>query len=275
MPNRLRAWLVPETPLASDSPNYLAPIVEPPARRAVRIELGVMLAVTFGLAGLVAALDLANALLAATPLNQQHVAINAPRSSVSLLDLFFQLTSVVQLLAWGALGLYLLWRAGIGPVRIGLDRDRPGRDLLGGVGLAALIGLAGLPFYLGARVLGANLDVAPSTLTDAWWRIPVLLVAAVANGWAEETVVVGYLLSRLRQLGWGENRSLLASALLRGSYHLYQGFGQAVGNLVMGLVFGRVWQRTNRLWALITAHAILDIVSFVGYALLAPHLSWL
>lgn len=241
----------------------------------MHIELAIVLAVTFGLAGLLSVLNLANALLAAKPLNQQKVAINASHSQVSVLDLLFQLANVLQLAAWGALGLYLLWRAGIGPARIGLNRRRPRADLLGGVGLAALIGLLGLPFYLGARALGFNLTVAPSTLTDAWWRIPVLVLAAVANAWAEETVVVGYLISRLRQLGWGENRSLLASAVLRGSYHLYQGFGQFAGNLLMGLLFGRVWQRTNRLWAQIIAHALLDIGSFIGYALLAPHLRWL
>jgi hypothetical protein len=273
VPNRLRAWLTPELPELSQPPWPPPLSAEPGARRGVRIELGIVLAVTFGLAGLLSVLDLANALLAAKPLNQQHVAINAAHSHVSLLDLLFQLTNVLQLVAWGALGLYLLWRAGIGPARIGLDRPRA--DLLGGVGLAALIGLFGLPFYLGARALGFNLTVAPSTLADTWWRIPVLVLAAVANAWAEETVVVGYLISRLRQLGWGENRSLLASAVLRGSYHLYQGFGQFAGNLLMGLVFGRVWQRTNRLWALIIAHALLDIVSFIGYALLAPHLRWL
>jgi membrane protease YdiL (CAAX protease family) len=80
--------------------------------------------------------------------------------------------------------------------------------------------------------------------------------------------MIGYLLTRFRQLGWSENRSVLVSALLRGAYHLYQGLGGFVGNVVMGLVFGRVWQRTNRLWPLVGAHALIDIVAFVGYALL-------
>ena len=70
---------------------------------------------------------------------------------------------------------------------------------------------------------------------------------------------MGYLLTRLRQLGWSENRSLLAQALLRGCYHLYQGLGGFVGNIVMGLVFGRVWQRTNRLWMLVGGHALIDL----------------
>jgi membrane protease YdiL (CAAX protease family) len=88
-------------------------------------------------------------------------------------------------------------------------------------------------------------------------------------------LVVGYLITRLRQLGSGEGRALLASAVLRGTYHLYQGVGGFVGNLLMGIVFGRVWQRTHRLWALISAHALIDIVAFVGYTLLRDRISWL
>ena len=80
---------------------------------------------------------------------------------------------------------------------------------------------------------------------------------------------------RLRQLGRTENTSLVISAVLRGSYHLYQGFGGFIGNVVLGLVFGRVWQKTNRLWPMVLAHTILDVVSFVGYALLASKLAFL
>ena len=68
---------------------------------------------------------------------------------------------------------------------------------------------------------------------------------------------------------------LLVSALVRGSYHLYQGIGGGIGNVLLGLVFGRVWQRTGRLWALVGAHTLIDVVAFLGYALLAGHLSWL
>lgn len=65
------------------------------------------------------------------------------------------------------------------------------------------------------------------------------------------------------------------SALIRGAYHLYQGFGGFLGNLVMGLVFGLVYRRTGRVGPLIVAHTLLDVVAFVGYALLRGHLSWL
>jgi membrane protease YdiL (CAAX protease family) len=203
------------------------------------------------------------------------VAINAPARQVELLDFAYQLTGVIQLTAWGGLGVYLLWRDGIGLRSLGLDRDSPGRDARLGTGLAALIGVPGLGLYFLARAAGLNLTVLPSALDDTWWRIPVLLASAVANALAEELLVVGYLITRLRQLGWGADTALLASAVLRGSYHLYQGFGGFAGNLVMGLVFGRVWQRTHRLWALVIAHALIDMVAFVGYAILHGRIGWI
>ena len=63
--------------------------------------------------------------------------------------------------------------------------------------------------------------------------------------------------------------------LIRGSYHLYQGFGGFVGNLVMGIIFGWFYTRTRRVMPLVVAHTILDVVAFVGYALLKDRLGWL
>jgi membrane protease YdiL (CAAX protease family) len=250
-------------------------VTDPGQRRALVIEVVLVLAVTLGLSGLRSLLALVDALLVPGSLANQSVAINAPVRRNELLDLGYQLTGVIQLLAWAGLGAYLLWRSGI-PLRIvGLDCRSAGRDAGLGIGLAALIGGPGLGLYLLARAAGLNLTVAPSALADTWWRVPVLVAVAVANALAEELLVVGYLITRLRQLGRRGVGALLASAALRGSYHLYQGFGGFVGNLVMGLVFGRVWQRTYRLWPLVIAHALIDTVAFVGYALLHGHVTWL
>ena len=75
--------------------------------------------------------------------------------------------------------------------------------------------------------------------------------------------------------GWGVASAIGVSALIRGSYHLYQGFGGFVGNAVMGIVFGLVYARTRRLLPLVVAHTLLDVVAFVGYTLLRDHWSWL
>lgn len=244
-------------------------------RRLVALEVLVVLTVTLGLSALRSGLSLVDALLQPVPLSQQQVALNAPAARADLVDLAQQLVRVLQLVGWGALGAYLLVRGGIALRAVGLDARRPGRDALGAAGLAALIGVPGLGLYLVARALGVSVTIAPTTLDATWWTVPVLVASALANSWAEEVVMVAYLMTRLRELGWSENGSLLAQALLRGAYHLYQGLGGFVGNIVMGLVFGRVWQRTNRLWCLVGAHALIDVVAFVGYALVSPLVDWI
>ena len=268
MPARLRAWLAPPAP---DTPA----VTDPRERHLIVTEILVVLAVTLGLSALRSGLSLVDAVLDTTPLGQQEVALNAPAARVELVDLALQLTRVLQLVAWGALGAYLLLRAGFTMRAVGLDARRPGRDALGAAGLAALIGIPGLGVHLLARAAAAGLTVAPSTLTDTWWELPVLVASAAANGFAEEVVMVAYLITRLRQLGWSENASLLAQALLRACYHLYQGLGGFIGNLAMGLLLGRLWQRDNRLWVLVGAHTLIDVVAFAGYALLAGRVSWL
>ena len=264
----VRAWLRPPPP-------DTAPITDPRVRRLVGTEVLVVLTVTLGLSAARSALSLIDALLQPVPLNEQEVALNAPAAQAELVDLAAQLLRVLQLVGWGALGGYLLVRAGFALRQVGLDARRPGRDALGAAGLAALIGIPGLGLYLVAQALGVSVTIAPSTLIDTWWRLPVLIFSAAANSWAEEVVMVAYLITRLRQLGWSENGSLLAQALLRGAYHLYQGLGGFVGNVVMGLLFGRVWQRTSRLWMLVGAHTLIDVVAFAGYALLVGRVGWL
>jgi membrane protease YdiL (CAAX protease family) len=264
----IRSWLNPPRP------SFPEPVTDPRERRAIVVELVIVFMITLGLSGLRSLLSLLDSLLREERLADQAVALNVSQATNQLIDLLRQVLSATQLFMWGALGLYLLWRAGIGLRRVGLERGRFGRDLAGGAGLAALIGIPGLAFYLVAVAVGANLTVVPTAL-DHWWQFLTLPLSAFGNSWAEEVLVVGYLLTRLRQLGVRENTALLVSAALRGSYHLYQGFGGFVGNVVMGLVFGRVWQRTNRLWPLVLAHFLIDFVAFVGYAALRDVVSWL
>ena len=140
------------------------------SRRALRVEVAIVLAVTFGLSTVTAGLRLVDSVLRG--LSEQTVALNPRRSYFSFIDLGLNLVVIAQLVAWGALGVYLLWRSGIGPVRIGLGRLRWRGDVLGGIGLAALIGLPGLGLYVLARLAGLNVSAEPSALADMWWRVP-------------------------------------------------------------------------------------------------------
>ncbi|MFC4157190.1 CPBP family intramembrane glutamic endopeptidase [Corynebacterium marambiense] len=232
----------------------------------IRAEIGVILLVTFGMSGVRSALRLLDAALAPEPLSAQKVTLNAPKAGVHWLDLALQLCSASVLIGWGLLALFLLSGSGVRmfPLR--------GGDWLRGAGLAALIGVPGLVFYLAALHLGLSRQVVPTTLDSVWWQAPVLLVWSFANAFAEETVVVFWLVTRLRQLGWSTPAVIGASALLRGSYHLYQGFSAGLGNIVMGLVFAWLFTRTRRVWPLIVAHFLIDAVAFVGYSTLVEPL---
>ena len=110
-------------------------------RRTLRLEVAIVLVLTFGLSAVTSVLQLVDAVL--RTLSAQKVPLIPRRSYFDLVDLGLNLASIAQLLAWGALGLYLLWRSGIGPRDIGLSRFRWRADSLGGLGLAALIGIPG------------------------------------------------------------------------------------------------------------------------------------
>ncbi|WP_245545666.1 CPBP family intramembrane glutamic endopeptidase [Nocardia higoensis] len=260
---------------ALTAPREATPELTASERRGIRLEIAVVLVVTFGLQGVNAALSLISSAMSPEGVRGRTVALNASRAEHSLIDLLFQLVGVAKLAGWAALGLYLLWRSGIGPRLIGLGRPRARTDLPPGLALAAVIGLPGLGLYLIAHALGVSVTIVPSAIDDHWWRLPVLVLSACANSVAEEVLVVGYLLTRLRTLGWSPNSALLTSALLRGSYHLYQGIGGGLGNVVMGLIFGRYWQRTNKLWPLVIAHAVIDAVAYLGYVALRGRVGWL
>jgi membrane protease YdiL (CAAX protease family) len=245
-------------------------------RRTLHVELLLVFALSLGAEGLFALIQLLADVTSGRSLASQQAVLVAPLApGRPWLDLVLQVVSIGLALVPVALAAHFLSRSGESLATLGLDLRHRVRDGLSGAGLAALVGGVGLGFYLGTHALGIDLTVVPESLPGVWWRIPVLLLAAAQDGILEETLVAGYLLHRLDQLGWRPRRALVASALLRGSYHLYQGLGGFAGNLVMGLLFGWLFQRWRRVTPLIVAHTLIDAGAFVGYVLLAGHVSWL
>jgi membrane protease YdiL (CAAX protease family) len=246
-------------------------------RTGVRAEVLLVLALSLGQSAVYAVVSLTAKLTADRPLAQQTATMNASQSPRPWLDLTYQLLGIVFALVPVLLAVHLLRRDNPdAPRDLGLDGTRPGGDLLRGLALAAVIGIPGLGLVYVARLLGVSASLVPAALPDVWWAVPVLVLAAVQNAVLEEVVVVGYLLTRLRDLGCGPRTIVAVSAVLRGAYHLYQGFGAFVGNAVMGVVFALFFLRTRRVLPLIAAHTVLDVCAFVGYTLLPKGwLSWL
>ncbi|MBB4888798.1 membrane protease YdiL (CAAX protease family) [Streptomyces netropsis] len=245
-------------------------------RRTLRVELLLVLALSLGASGVSSLISFVGAATRPGGLSDQAATLNGSHApGRPWLDLAWQLFGITTSLVPVLLVAHLLLREGAGLRAIGFDRLRPGFDLKWGTALAAAIGGTGLLFYLGARAAGFNLTVVPEALPDVWWKLPVLIASAAQNAVLEEVVVVGYLLRRLGQLGWTPMAALVASSALRGSYHLYQGIGGLIGNMAMGVVFVLLYRRWGRVGPLVAAHALIDVVAFVGYALLAGKVGWL
>jgi membrane protease YdiL (CAAX protease family) len=243
-----------------------------PDGRRLRLEVWLVLGVSLGQSAVYAALSLLAALTRG-PLRDATATLNASRSDREWLDVTYQLLGIGFALVPVGLALFLL--AGDGPGvlrRLGLTGAGRLRTVLEGVGLTALIGLPGIGVYLAGRALGVTADVVTVPQQVYWWTALVLVLAAFQNGVLEEVVMIGYLFTRLRQIGWSTPTIIVSSALLRGSYHLYQGFGQALGNVLMGLVFGYWYHRTRRLAPLVVAHTLLDVFAFVGVLVLGDRL---
>ncbi|WP_333752904.1 CPBP family intramembrane glutamic endopeptidase [Streptomyces sp. IBSBF 2394] len=246
------------------------------SRRILRDETLLVLALSLGASGVSALISFVGSVTRPGGLKDQAATLNASAApGRPWLDLAWQLFGITTALVPVALVAHFLLREGRGLRTLGFDRSRPWPDLGRGAAVAAVMGSTGIAFYLAARGLGFNLTVVPEALPDVWWKYPVLILSAVQNSVLEEVIVVGYLLRRLDQLGWGAGASLAASSVLRGSYHLYQGIGGFVGNMVMGVVFVYLYRRWGRVGPLVVAHSLLDIGAFVGYGLLAGKVDWL
>ena len=252
-------------------------------RRARLTEVAIVLALSLGASTAYSIVSLFAKLTAPQGLSGSKTTLNASASQVAWVDLAYQLLGIFFGLAPVALALYLLWqtwgretwaRVGIavGP-NSGAGAGQLARAALRGLLLAAAIGIPGLGLYVAARLLGLSAKVVPTAINEYWWTVVVLLLLALKAALVEEVIVLGYLFDRLSTLGLSRRWLIAGSALLRGTYHLYQGIGGFVGNLVMGLAFGWYYERhrgkgTTALWPLVVAHFALDAVIFVGYALL-------
>jgi uncharacterized protein len=242
--------------------------MQPPAspssldRRTLREEILVVLALSLLASAVYAVLSLLSA-----PLRGVRVA-----SVNQSTELARQLVGIAFSLAPVWLVVHLLRRSGEGVGAIGLGWDRPSHDLKVGAAFFAVVGLGGIALYLGAVALGVNRFVVPVPPLGHWWTVPVLLLDAAAAALLEEVIVLGYLVTRLRQLAWSPFAAVAASALLRGMYHLYQGWGGFAGNLAMGILFGVAFLRLRRTWPFVIAHFLLDVAAGIGYIVFREHL---
>ncbi|MGP6171584.1 CPBP family intramembrane glutamic endopeptidase [Microbacterium sp. A196] len=234
-------------------------------------EIAIVLALGLGESAIYAIVQLTYRLTDATPLADQTTTLNPSRSDREVFDLIYQVLGIGFSIVPVLLVCFLVWqntRPHLGS--LGLDGTRVGHDIGRGALLVLAIGIPGIALYVAGRMLGLFVLVDPGGLDQHWWTVPILILSAARASIMEEFVVLGYLFLRLRQLGWSIWPIIIATSVLRASYHLYQGPGAFIGNLAMGLLFGWLFARTGRLLPFLVAHFLIDAAAFVGYPLVAP-----
>lgn len=270
-----------------------------PSRAVVWWEIIIVLALSLGRSGVYAVVDLMQNAMTA-PLRDQTTTLNPSLANEELFDLIRQLLSIGFSLVPVLLVCHLVWIYGRNPFRtFGLDFRRFWTDAGLGVTLFVVMGAGTLGVYALGRTLGLTTALVGSAMNEYWWTTPVLVLSALRHSLLEEVIVLAWLLDRigyLQQLrgtptarpktfhttatgafrpgpAAGVVAAVAVSALVRASYHLYQGIGPGVGNLIMGVVFAVVYLRYRRVMPFVYAHALLDIAGFAGYPLLA-RLGW-
>lgn len=227
-------------------------------------------------------------LLSRAPLSEAQANLNVSTNDRPWFDLTYQLLGIGFALVPVALVLLLLGRDRASkspqltvPRRLGVAGGRrAGRDLGRGAVLFLVIGVGTLGIYAAGRALGLTAQINTDNLGAHWWTVPVLVLAAAKNSLLEEVLLMGYFRIRLHALGWSPWTVIVTLAVLRGSYHLYQGIGPFVGNVAMGLVFGWCalrWERIrpgatrgdghgsapgSAVMPFVWAHFIIDVVGF-------------
>ncbi len=224
--------------------------------------------------GVIGAVDLLAAHLGGSPGVNPFASI-IPGHPVA--NVVFGAITYLQVGAIVPLALLLLSRTGQDPASIGFTRPQWRRDVWPGFGLAA----AGY-----AAALGASIVIVDSLATvigrhtalelfnqvkighvPAYYILYGITIAAV-TAITEETLVSGYLLIRLEQLGWNPRWALVLSLSLRTSYHVYYGLG-FLFTIPLGYFNTRSFQKHRSLMRPIVAHFLYDAVLFTVSVLAA------
>lgn len=233
-------------------------------KRRIDFEIWLIFGLSLGKSAIYSVLSFLSAITAPKGLGGSSTTINQSVDPRDWLDFSYQLVGQVFQLVPVALVLFFLGPSAF--AKLGVVREKLTKQLGAGLLFAACIGIPGLGLYLAARAAGLAAKVIPTDVNAYWWTTPMLLLSAVTASVLEETIMIGYLFHRLRERGLSDTKIIWLSALIRGSYHLYQGFGGFIGNIVMGAVFGYWYRKTGKLVPLLFAHFVLDAVIFVGYS---------
>jgi membrane protease YdiL (CAAX protease family) len=173
--------------------------------------------------------------------------------------------------------LYIAHVGGLGWAELGLHRLRPLRDTLWGLAILPAMAVPLIGWWVIVAIVTLVVGQAGREIADAgpkfhpavpgWLGIAAIVVGMGCNAFAEEVVMRGYLLRRLREIGLGVAGAVVVSSVLFGAYHLYQGWAVASVAVGVGAVLAAMMLWLRRLWPLVIAHMLWDLMSIGAHLL--------
>jgi membrane protease YdiL (CAAX protease family) len=146
--------------------------------------------------------------------------------------------------------------------RLGISVD--GRDTVIGIGLMALVyAITWLVELVASGISPGLVEKASMALRagEPLGFIPVT-VKALVSATFEEVFVCAYVITVLRERR-GVAMAMNVSVGLRIAYHLYQGALGVLTIAPVGLLFSYWYVRSSRIWPVIVAHALLEMLELM------------
>ncbi|HKF77112.1 MAG TPA: CPBP family intramembrane glutamic endopeptidase [Candidatus Dormibacteraeota bacterium] len=227
----------------------------PAGRRAVFVEVAIVLVIAFGGSTLAAVRYLAAALTGFLPAPSQAL-VGFP--TIPWLNAIYDVLLWAAISAPAALAVFLVVRSGAEPASLGIRRPR-WRDAALGLGLALGYLLLGLVMSVPDRFVQRITHFFP--VTPSYNGLNGVL-ASVNAGILEETVVLAYVVHRLEVAGLRTRSAAAISVVVRLAYHVYYGpFLLPV--LLFGIGQTLYFVRARRLLPLVFGHAGYDLLVLV------------
>lgn len=164
--------------------------------------------------------------------------------------------------------LYILWLTGEPLSQFGICRLRPLRDMTVGIVVCGLGWI--IPLFIMIVIAPIVASIVSDTASDVSFEGPtttihfvLLPLAMIANSIAEELVMRGYFIVRLRQIGLSTVQAIVASTFLFAGYHLYQGVWGAIHVFFIGLVYAIAFVVVQRLWPVVIAHTLMNLIVYL------------
>lgn len=168
--------------------------------------------------------------------------------------------AMVAVVAWRA------WAHGFTATELGLTIDGKWRALLAGiVGGAVLAGFQWLNLRRMGRLPPASRGLlqalAERIFPQSGVEMLPFFALALTAGICEELLYRGFAMGAFLRAGLSAWGAVLISSLLFGLAHLYQGYGGAVGTMLLGGLFGAARVSYHSLIPVVFWHSAVDLIA--------------